>query len=97
MSETFERWAGRTVEGRFPLQSYLGGSDHSAVYLTLRQGGAGDSEKVAIKLIPADVVKAEQQLQRWRAACELSHPNLISIFEAGRCELDGRALLYVVE
>ena len=34
---------------------------------------------------------------RWKAARELSHPNLIRIFEAGRCELDGTALLYVVE
>jgi TonB family protein len=29
-------------------------------------------------------------------ASELSHPNLIRIFEAGRCELDGTELLYVV-
>src|SRR5271157_5709160 len=97
MSETFERWEGRTVDGRFPLQSYLGGSDHSAVYLTVTQGGAGDSKKAAIKLIPADAADAERQLLRWKAARELNNPNLIRIFEAGRCELDGTALLYVVE
>jgi TonB family protein len=97
MNENFKRWEGRTVDGRFPLQSYLGGSDHSAVYLTIRQGGAGDSEKAVIKLIPADAADAEKQLLRWKAACEPSHPNLIRIFEAGRCELDGLDLLYVVE
>ncbi len=94
MSETARRWEGRAVDGRFPLQSYLGGSDHSAVYLTVTQGGAGESEKAAIKLIPADPADAEKQLLQWKAALELSHPNLIRIFEAG---LDGTSHIYVVE
>ncbi len=96
MSETWKQWEGRTVDGRFPLQSYLGGSDHGAVFLTCLQRAAGDSEKAAIKLIavPAD---AEKQLLRWKLAGELNHPNVIRIFEAGRCELDGTDLLYVVE
>src|SRR5271156_480374 len=94
MSETSRQWDGRAVEGRFPLHSYLGGSDHSAVYLTLTQGGAGESEKAAIKLIPVDAADAEKQLQRWKAVRELSHPNLIRIFESG---LDGTSHLYVVE
>jgi len=97
MSETWKRWEGRTVDGRFPLQSYLGGSDHSAVFLTLTQSGAGNSEKAALKLISADAADAEKQLLRWKAVRALNHPNLIAIFEAGRCELDGTALHYVVE
>jgi len=94
MSETWKRWEGRTVDGRFPLQSYLGCSDHSAVFLT--QGGAGDSGKAAIKLIAADPAGAGDQLLRWEAAGELTHPNLIRIFSRGRCELEGTELLYVV-
>ncbi|MGD0793031.1 MAG: TonB family protein [Terriglobales bacterium] len=94
MSETGKQWEGRTVDGRFPLQSYLGGSDHSAVFLT--QGGAGDSKKAAIKLIPVDPAGAEKQLLQWKSARDLNHPNLIRIFEAGRCELDGTERLYVV-
>ncbi|MGA2201592.1 MAG: TonB family protein [Terriglobales bacterium] len=97
MSETWKRWEGRSVDGRFPLQSYLGGSDHSAVFLTLTQGGVGDSKKVAIKLIPADPADAEKQLLRLKAVGELNNLNLIRIFEAGRCELDGAKLLYIVE
>ncbi len=96
MSENWKRWEGRTVDGRFPLQSYLGSSDHSAVFLTVTQPSGGDSEKAAIKLIPADAVDAKQQFSRWKAASELAHPNLIRIFEAGRCELDRTELLYVV-
>jgi len=96
MSEAWKRWEGRTVDGRFPLQRYLGGSGHSAVFLTVTQPSGSDSEKAAIKLIPADAVDAKQQFSRWKAASELTHPNLIRIFEAGRGELDGRELLYVV-
>ena len=97
MSETWQAWVGRTVDGRFPLLSYLGGSDHSAVFLTLARGSVGDAEKAAIKLIPAEAADAEKQLLRWKTASELTHPNLIRIFEVGRCELEGTALLYVVQ
>src|SRR6202171_705592 len=96
MSEAWKRWEGRTVDGRFPLQSYLGSSDRSAVFITVRQPHGGDSEKAAIKLIAADAVDAKQQFLRWKAASELSHPNLIRVFEAGGGEMDGTELLYVV-
>jgi TonB family protein len=96
MSEAWKRWEGRTVDGRFPLQRYLGGSGHSAVFLTVTQPSGSDSEKAAIKLIPAGAGDANHQFLRWKAGSELSHPNLIRIFEAGRGELDGTELLYVV-
>src|ERR1039458_7145484 len=96
MNENFRSWEGLTVDGKFPLQDYVGGFDHSVVYLTRRQGRANDSEKAVIKLIPADAADAEKQLLRWKKIRQLSHPNLIRIFEAGRCELDGLELLYVV-
>lgn len=97
MSQNLERLEGRIVDGRFPLQSYLGGSDHSVVYLTVARVGEENSEKAAIKLIPADTADAEAQLLRWNTVAELKHPNLICVFEAGRCELEGMALLFVVE
>jgi len=96
MSEAWKRWEGRTVDGRFPLQRYLGGSGHSAVFLTVTQPSGSDSEKAAIKLIRAGAGDANHQFLRWKAASELTHPNLIRIFEAGRGELDGTELLYVV-
>lgn len=97
MSQNLERLEGRIVDGRFPLQSYLGGSDHSAVYLTVALLEGGNSEKAAIKLIRADATDAEAQLLRWNAVAELNHPNLIRVFGTGRCEMDGTALLYVIE
>jgi len=93
--EAQKAWEGRVVAGKFPLQQWLGGSEHSAVFLTQRQPGKA-SQKATIKLIAADAAEAERQLSRWRAAAQLSHPNLIRIFEAGRCELNGTPLLYVV-
>jgi TonB family protein len=100
MSETWKRWEGRTVAGKFPLQRYLGGSDHSAVFLTLMQGEARDPVQAAIKLIPANAAGAEDQLLRWKTASELTHelahPNLIRILAMGRCEVEGTELLYVV-
>lgn len=96
MSEAWKKWEGRTVDGRFPLQRYLGGSGHSAVFLTVTQPRGSDSEKAAIKLIPASAGDANHRFLRWKAASELTHPNLIRIFEAGHGELDGTELLYVV-
>jgi TonB family protein len=98
MSESWKRWQGRTVDQKFPLQTYLGGSDHSAVFLTALEGVPGNvgSSKAAIKLINADVTGGEAQSSRWQAVRELNHPSLIRILDTGRCELDGNYLLYVV-
>ncbi|MGP0097409.1 MAG: TonB family protein [Terriglobales bacterium] len=95
-NQMWEGWTGRGIAGKFSLQSYLGSSGHSAVFLSVRQGSDGP-EKVAIKLMAVGGRAAEQQLQRWQTSCDLSHPNLIRIFEAGRCEVDGVDLVYVVE
>lgn len=93
MSETWKRWEGQVVNGALPLLRYLGGSDHSAVFLTERVGGA--PQKAAIKIIPV-TADGEDQLLRWQQSAKLAHPSLIRLFEAGRCELEGTALLYVV-
>jgi len=91
MTETWKQWQGRAIRGSLPLQRYLGGSDHSAVFLSQR-----GSEKVAIKLVAADPANAEAQLSRWRLAAKLSDPRLLHIFEAGRDRLDNTEILYVV-
>jgi len=94
MSETWKRWEGQVVNGALPLLHYLGGSDHSAVFLTERVGGA--PQKAVIKIIPARADKAEDQLLHWKQAAKMAHPGLLRLFESGRCELEGVALLYVV-
>jgi TonB family protein len=94
MTEASKQWVGQIVEGIFPLRQYLGGSDHSAVFLT--ECGKGESQKAAIKLVPADPATADAQLSRWNFAAQLSHPNLLRLFGTGRCRLGGNDLLYVV-
>jgi eukaryotic-like serine/threonine-protein kinase len=94
MTEASKQWEGQIVEGIFPLRQYLGGSDHSAVFLT--EHGAGEPQKAAIKLFPADPATADSQISRWEFASQLSHPNLLRIFRAGRCQLGGDDLLYLV-
>jgi len=85
-------WEGRVVAGKFPLRGWLGGSDHSSVFLTERLGQA--PQKAAIKLVAADA-GADQLLSRWRSAAQFTHPHLIRVFEAGRCQMDGSSFLYV--
>ena len=90
-TEAWKTWEGRTVDGKFPLRRWLGGSDHSAVFLT----DLGGSQKAVIKLIAASL-NSDRQLSRWAIAAKLSHPHLIRLFEMGRCRFDGTPLLYLV-
>jgi len=93
--DTWKSWEGRRVDGKFPLRQWLGGSEHSAVFLTEISGKPG--QKAAIKLMSAESgPQAESQLSRLRAAAKLSHPNLIRIFDAGRAQINGDPLVYVV-
>jgi len=95
--EVWKKWEGRVVDEKFPLLQSLGGSDHSAVFLTERPGGA--SQKLAIKLISADSLNSsndDAQLACWQSAAKLSHPHLLRLFDCGRSQLDDAHLLYVV-
>jgi TonB family protein len=85
---------GQTVDGKFPLRQHLGGSSRSNVFLT--QYGEARPRDAAIKLLPAPAGCAEAQLSRWRFAANLSHSNLLRIFDFGRCELANVQMLYVV-
>src|ERR1700739_2329812 len=91
--ETWKAWEGRVVEGKFLIRRQLGGSGHSAVYLTELPGTA---QKAAIKLVAADATEIDRQLARLRSTAKLSHPHLLRVFESGRCRLDSSSFVYVV-
>lgn len=93
-SEGWARWEGHLVKGIFPLRRFLGGSEQSAVFLS--EYDAGKTIDVAIKLVPAIGARAEAQLANWRTAAALTHPNLVRLFNMGRCQLEGREFLFVV-
>src|SRR5271155_634386 len=85
MTEAWKRWEEQTIDGEFCLREYVGGSDHSGVFLTERPGA--DALRVAIKLIPADPQSAKVQLSRWEQAAKISHPHLLRVYESGRDRL----------
>jgi TonB family protein len=93
MSESWKQWEGQIVSARYLLQRYLGGSEHSAVFLTTR---GTPPQKVAIKFTQVDEPDAQLQLSRWQHAAKLSHPHLLRTFDSGRCRLGDFDLLYVV-
>ncbi|HXM14038.1 MAG TPA: TonB family protein [Candidatus Eremiobacteraceae bacterium] len=94
MSDSWRDSEGQVIDGKFPLVKFKAATDHSVVFSTLR--GQDKNEKAAIKFIQADASNSDDQLARWRHAAQLSHPNLIKVFESGRCQLAGLDLLYVV-
>lgn len=93
MSEVWKRWEGQVADHKYYLQQYLGSTDHSAVFLA--EFHDPEPRQAAVKFISADLVPAEQQLAAWNRAAQLSHPNLIRIYKAGRCKMEDMDLLYV--
>ncbi len=94
MPEAWKQWEGQVVNEEFSLVRYLGASEHSAVFLTKRADR--EPQEVAIKLTLANTEDPELQLSWWELAAKLSHPNLLRLFQRGRCQIDGAELLYVV-
>jgi TonB family protein len=87
-------WVGRTVDGRFVLLEWLGGSGNNGVFLTELPGA--QSQKAAIKLIAADSGETDRRMANWAAAATLSHPHLMNIFDSGRSQVDNIDLVYFV-
>ncbi|MGC2300499.1 MAG: TonB family protein [Acidobacteriaceae bacterium] len=85
---------GRIIDGRFTLLRWSGGTEQSSVFLTELEGHP--AKNAAIKFTPADAVDAETRIAQWAAAQTLSHPHLMRLFHAGRCNVDRVDLLYVV-
>ena len=94
MTEASPKWQSEVINGVYPLRRYLSGSDHSAVFLT--ECKAQGVPTAAIKIIPAERALPEAQLSHWITAAGLSHPHLIRLLDAGRCQLGGRQFLFVV-
>lgn len=59
-------WVGQVVDGKFPLLQWLGGAEHSGVFLTQLPGE--QPQKSAIRLIPADAGDAERRMSRLEMA-----------------------------
>jgi TonB family protein len=91
MIESWKQFQGQTVNGEFELRDYLGGSTHSAVFLT-----EYDHQIAAIHVISENAADRERQLASWQLATELSHPNLIRVYQVGLCQLANERCFYAV-
>jgi serine/threonine protein kinase len=89
-----KEWERRIVNGVYPLRRFLGRSNHSVVFLT--ECTAQNVPQAAIKILPAHRALAEAQLAHWRRVATLSHPHLMRLHDAGRCQLGGHNFLFVV-
>ena len=94
MAEAWKQWEGQAVNAELRLGPYLGGSARGAVFKLLSDDP--NLQSAAIKLIAQDSPYAENRFASWRFAASLSHPNLIRIFQSGRCQIGDARLLYVV-
>jgi TonB family protein len=93
MTEAWKQQEGQIVDGRYRLILYLGGSDHSAVFLTELPNSR---HRAAIKLIGTDPAEADSQISRLRRAAKLSHPHLAPILETGQAQIGNARVLYLV-
>ena len=79
--------SGTVLSGRYRLSSKLGSGGMSTVYLA--QDEVLD-RPVAVKLLHREISEEADQLERFRrearAAARLSHPNLVSVIDAGEDE-----------
>jgi serine/threonine protein kinase len=89
-----KEWERRTVNGVYPLRRFLGRSNHSVVFLT--EYKTHNVARAVIKILPANPALAEAQLAHWGKTTTLSHPHLIRLLDAGRCQLGGHNFLFVV-
>ena len=94
MHEQWNQCEGQIVDGNYPLRRLLGGTADSAVFLTEISGS--EPKEAAIKFIPADRPTADARLAFWKRAIHLSHPNLLTVYDAGRCRLGDQDNIYVV-
>ncbi|MBI4850516.1 MAG: tetratricopeptide repeat protein [Acidobacteria bacterium] len=85
---------GRTLDGKYQLESQVGIGGMAVVYLA-RRLHIGD--KVAVKVLNTGVPLSDVDLQRFeleaRSAAKIKHPNIVSIFDFGTTS-DG--LMYLV-
>lgn len=85
---------GQVIDGKFPLLRELGGTEWTSAWTTELEDD--HTQKAAVKIFPFESVDSRATISRWNVARTLSHPHLMPLLDAGRCEVDGEGLLYVV-
>jgi len=94
MSAVWTTLEGHAINGVLPLHRCIASSDHSAIFTT--ESAKHIPTAVVLKLVHIDPAFADAELSRWVAAADLSHPHLIRLFEAGKCQAGELHCLYAL-
>jgi hypothetical protein len=72
-----------SLEGKYSLEKCVAAEGETAFFTTV----FGPARHPALlKLIPEDAPSAGRQLERWRRAARLFHPNLLALLDCGRVD-----------
>ncbi|MGF1473814.1 MAG: protein kinase [Rubrobacteraceae bacterium] len=86
----------RRLGGRFILERELGSGGMSNVYLGLDEVL---DRAVAIKILKPELMESDVAARfrrEGRTAAQLSHPNIVQVYDAGEDELDGEPVSFIV-
>lgn len=81
------------IDGSYRLGAVINRSIRSTLY---RTEFGEDGRPAVIKIREFESPGSDEQLERWRSAMELAHPNLLKIYAAGASVLNGAPIVYVV-
>ena len=91
-ASTSSQMIGTVLSGRYKLEAKLGSGGMSTVYL------ARDTtldRSVAVKVMHREMSEQADQLERFRqearAVAKISHPNVVSVIDAGEDVMDAEA------
>jgi serine/threonine protein kinase len=93
-TEVWTTWQNQVVNGTFTLRRFLGGSNHSAVFLTDYK--PMNLANAAIKFVRAEGSAAKAQLALWEAAASLPHPHLLRLFAMGKYRSVRHEYIFIV-
>ena len=93
MRDDWKKFEGHVLNDKFPLQSFLGSTRHSAVFLT--QSPPPEPKTIAIKFIGSRG-RADFQSSVLQRASKLRHPHFLRLLPGGRCQLAGMDLVFVL-
>jgi eukaryotic-like serine/threonine-protein kinase len=93
MRDDWKKFEGHVLNNKFPLQTFLGSTSYSAVFLT--QSPPPQPKTIAIKFISSRA-KADFQSSLLQRASKLRHPNLLRLLPGGRCQLADMDLVFVL-
>ena len=80
---------GQLLDGKYPLERYVGGDEASALFLI-------ESASAAVRIRRADAADAAALVGRWNRVKLLRHRHLLKIDEAGAAVMAGVPVAYLV-